>query len=54
VAIQVIALVVVALYIGNHSVQALLLQKLIQQVCDFEIVQIREWKVRVATNAYLG
>lgn len=36
------------------SVQALLLQKPGHQVGDFEIVKIREWKVRVATNAYFG
>ncbi len=33
------------------SVQALFLKKLVHQVCDFEIVQIREWKVRIAANA---
>lgn len=38
----------------NGSVQALLLKKLVHQVCDFKIVQIREWKVCVATNAYFG
>jgi len=35
-------------------VQALLLQKPGHLVGDFEIVQVREGKVRIATNAYFG
>ena len=40
--------------IRRGLVQAFFLQKLVHQICDFEIIQIREWKVSVAANAYLG
>lgn len=38
---------------GSRSVQLLGLQKIRHEVRDFEIVEIREWEMRVASNASL-
>jgi len=37
-----------------RSIQPFLLKKFGQKVCDLKIVQIGEWKVRIAANTYFG